>query len=220
MTSDELEDELKMLPFNCGDNAQDQHAADHQHDAATAVGSELSSQPNSKNEASRAIARKAFNLRRIDARDRRLAAIHEAGHHVIARYHGMDEVESWIERVGDPTVYNNAWVGRTRWLRPSDESSRRDAMIALAGMVAENQWRGINDPDRIGDIYDLLDDPDCMSETDWCTAGMDHGARLTETQMQDIESVIDLLSGPLWSKLLRQARRLITESRDHYTCDC
>ena len=34
---------------------------------------------------------------------------------------------------------------------------------------------------------------------------------------EEIESVIDLLSGPLWSELLAQARTLIIESRDIYT---
>jgi len=37
--------------------------------------------------------------------------MHEAGHHVIARHRGMREVDSWIERVGDPTRYETSWVG-------------------------------------------------------------------------------------------------------------
>ena len=64
---------------------------------------ELESQPCSKHEASVMVAAKSINLKRLEARDRRLAAIHEAGHHVIARHRGMHEVESWIERAGDPT---------------------------------------------------------------------------------------------------------------------
>jgi hypothetical protein len=37
-----------------------------------------------------------------------------------------------------------------------------------------------------------------------------------KSQQRQIEAVIDLLSGPLWSELLMQARKLIVESRDSY----
>ena len=60
--------------------------------------------------------------------------------------------------------------------------SRRDTMIGVAGMVAENLWKAGNDPDRMDDIYDLLDDPNCMSESDWRNGGLDCGAGLTETR--------------------------------------
>jgi hypothetical protein len=59
-----------------------------------------------------------------------------------------------------------------------------------------------------------------MSESDWCNAGLDCGAVLTETQRCEIEAVIDLLSGPLRPELLVQARRLIIESRDIDTYNC
>ena len=174
----------------------------------------LGSRPDSKHEASAVVATKSIKLKRMEARDRRLAAIHEAAHHTIARHRGMHEVESWIERVGDPTLYDTSWVGHCRWRNPSPGSSRRDTMIGVAGMVAENLWKAGNDPDRMDDIYDLLDDPNCMSESDWCEAGLDCGAVLTETQWRQIEAVIDLLCGPLRSELLGQARTLIIESRD------
>jgi hypothetical protein len=169
-----------------------------------------------KHEVSAVLAPKCINLKRIEARDRRLAAIHEAAHHIIAIHRGMHEVDSWIERVGDPTRYRSAWGGHCRWRNPSPGSSRRDAMIGVAGMVAENLWKAGNDPDRMDDIYDLLDDPNCMSESDWRNAGLEYGAALTETQWREIEAVIDLLRGPLWSELLRRARTLIIESRDTY----
>ena len=79
-------------------------------------------------------------------------------------------------------------------------------MIGVAGMVAENLWKAGNDPDRMDNIYDLLDDPNCMSESDWRNAGLIHGAAITDNPTARIEAVIDLLSGPLWSELLRQAR--------------
>ena len=164
----------------------------------------------------RSVATKRINLK-LEARDRRLAAIHEAAHHVIARHRGMHEVESWIERVGDTTVHETSWVGHCRWRNPSQGSSRRDTMIGVAGMVAENLWKAGNNPDRMDDIYDLLDDPNCMSKSDWRNGGLDCGAGLTETQQHEIESVIDLLCGPLRSELLAQARNLIIESRDIYS---
>ena len=178
---------------------------------------ELSSQLESKHEASVSVATKSINLKRREARDRRLAAVHEAAHHVIARHRGMHEVDSWIERVGDPTVHETSWAGHCRWRNPSPGASRCDLMIGVAGMVGENLSRAGNDPDRMDDIYDVLDDPNCMSESDWHNAGLDYGAGFTETQQHEIESVIDLLCGPLRSELLAQARKLIIESRDIYT---
>jgi hypothetical protein len=166
------------------------------------------------------LAAKGINLRRIEAQDRRRAAIHEAAHHVIARCFGMLDVDSWIERVGDPTYGEKSWIGHCEWRNSSPGSSQHDTMIGVAGLIAVNLWEAANDPDRMGYIYDFLDDPDCMSESDWHMASLKCGAVVTETQRREIEAVIDLLSGPLWSELLRQARTLIIESRDSYVWDC
>jgi hypothetical protein len=157
---------------------------------------ELESQRDSTHEVSHVAATKPINLKRLEARDRRLAAIHEAAHHVMARHRGIDEVESWIERVGEPTKYDTAWVGHCRWRNPHPGSRRHDVMIGVAGMVAESLWKAGNDPDRMEDIYDLLDDPNCMSESDWCTAGLDRDAGFTKKQRRQIEAVIYLLCGP------------------------
>lgn len=178
---------------------------------------ELNSQPDSKHEASVVVATKTLNLKRLEARDRRLAAMHEAGHHVMLRYRCMHEVDSWIERVGDPTRYEKSWVGHCKWRNPCPGSSRCDIMIGVAGMVAVNLWNAGNDLDRMDYIYNSLDDPDCMSESDWREAGLVCGAAFTDAQREEIEAVIDLLSGPLWSELLAQARTLIIKSRDSYT---
>jgi hypothetical protein len=170
----------------------------------------------SKHEASAVLATKGINLKRIEARDRRWAAIHEAGHDTMARHRGMREVDSWIERVGDPTRYETSWVGHCRWRNPTRGSRRSDTMIGVAGMIAENLWKAGNDPGRMDSIYDLLDDPNCMSESDWRNAGLNCDNGWTKTQHRQIEAVIDLLSGPLWSELLATARKLIVESRDSY----
>ena len=90
-------------------------------------------------------------------------------------------------------------------------------MIAVAGMIAEELWKVGNDPNRMDSICDLLDDPNRMSESDWRNAGLIHDGAITTIQLRAMEAVIDLLSGPLLSELLRQARRLIIESRDSYT---
>jgi hypothetical protein len=85
-------------------------------------------------------------------------------------------------------------------------------MINVTGMVVEELRKAGSDPNSIDSICDLLDDPNCMSESDWCNAGLDRGAAFTKKQRCEIESVIDPLSGPLWSQLLVQGRRLIIES--------
>jgi hypothetical protein len=66
-------------------------------------------------------------------------------------------------------------------------------------------------------IYDLLDDPNCMSESDRCIVGLNRDAVLTRIQLRAMEAVIDLLCGPLRQELLRQARELIVESRNACT---
>ncbi len=181
---------------------------------------QLDSQPDSNHEASGVVAPKSFHLKRLEARDRRLAAIHEAGHHIIARHRGMHVIDSWIERVGDPTRLTSAWGGHCRWRNPSRVSKVTGCMIGVAGMVAEELWKAGNDPNRMGSIYDLLDDPNRMSESDWCTAGLHPEAEITTTQLRAIEAVIELLCGPLRSQLLAQARKLIIESRHIYTYNC
>jgi hypothetical protein len=174
---------------------------------------ELGSQPDSNHETSGVTATKSIGLKRQEARDRRLAAIHEAGHHIIARHRGMHVIGSWIERAGDPTRGTSAWGGRCRWHNASRTSKVTRCMIGVAGMVAEALWKAGNDPCRMDSISDILDDPNCMSESDWRTAGIDPDSGWTTTQERAIERVTDLLRGPLRVELLAQARKLIFESR-------
>ena len=82
-------------------------------------------------------------------------------------------------------------------------------MIGVAGMMAETLWKARNDLICIDDVFDLLDDQNCMSDSDWCQAGLDRDAGFTDEQRRQIEVAFDLLRGPLWSELLRQARKLI-----------
>src|ERR1700730_14271490 len=108
---------------------------------------ELGSQTHSNYVATGVVATKGIILKRIEARDRRLAAMHEAGHDVMASHRGMHEVESWIERVGDPTRHDTSWVGHCRWRNPSRVSKVTRCMIGVAGMVAEELWKVGYDPD-------------------------------------------------------------------------
>ena len=138
--------------------------------------------------------------------------MHEGGHHVMLRHRGIYEVDSWIERVGDPTLYERAWIGRCRWRKPHPDG--RDLMIGVAGMMAETLWKARNDLICIDDVFDLLDDQNCISDLDWCQKRVsDRDAGFTDEQRRQIEVAFDLLRGPLWSELLRQARKLIVELR-------
>jgi hypothetical protein len=121
-----------------------------------------------------------INLKRIEARDRRRAAVHEAGHHVMARYRGMCEVDSWIERVGDPTPYEKSWVGHCSYRNPHPEAHQHDVMIGVAGVIAAALWDAGNDLEQMDDLYDLLDDPYCMSASDWSLAGLSPNAGFTK----------------------------------------
>ena len=89
-------------------------------------------------------------------------------------------------------------------------------MIGVAGMIAEALCKGENDPYGVDMdfMYDLLDDPDCMSESDWQLAGLTYGEGFTKKEFRQIDAAFDLLSGPLWSEVLKRARTMIIESRD------
>ena len=94
---------------------------------------ELGSQPGDKHEASAVLATKGINFKRIEARGRRWAAIHEAGHNIMVQHRGIREVDSWIERVGDPTRYEKLWVGRCEWRNPCPGSRKPDIMVGVPG---------------------------------------------------------------------------------------
>lgn len=68
---------------------------------------------------------------RITAHDRRLAAIHEAGHLVVARHHGI-HARAWIAH--DPTDEARRLIVKSRPYR--DEAARMEALIAEAERAA------------------------------------------------------------------------------------
>src|SRR5690242_16564676 len=91
---------------------------------------------------------------RFSAYCRRLAAVHEAGHAVVARQLGVVVERSWIW----PAPAGNPWRGRTNH-EPTSLECRR--AIAIAGAVAETCWR-----DHDGAVW-----RDAMSSSDWRSAG-------------------------------------------------
>jgi hypothetical protein len=77
---------------------------------------------------------------RIAARDRRMVAIHEAGHVTVARHVGWVGVSAWLEKTPDPGICEKLWIGHTRYLSPSIINkkiyNKNIDMFAVAGAVA------------------------------------------------------------------------------------
>jgi hypothetical protein len=146
-----------------------------------------------------------MNPKRTLARDRRMAAVHEAGHVVIARRLGLEIVSAWIvPNDGEPD--ERTWAGRVQIRRPheADEVSRR--MVGVAGPVAEYLWRG-------GWIEDYFPD-EAMSESDWHLAGCEPD-KPDDALMDAIGEVGQMFArgGSGWQDLIAESRRLIVASR-------
>ncbi|WP_426437794.1 hypothetical protein [Bradyrhizobium genosp. P] len=152
-----------------------------------------------------------FAPERTLARDRRLAAVHEAGHAAMAGHVGFRVVDVHIKPSGHSPLdlCNKSWVGRIT-LDQNGCSNRALAKkwrwVALAGAVAEHAWKY---NERVG--YDEVEDPAFMSLSDWHMAGSTPAA-LTGELLDDLDSVCDLLGreGRLWPHLLLISRQLIT----------
>jgi hypothetical protein len=96
------------------------------------------------------------------ARGRRMAAVHEAGHVVIARRVGFKTAVAWIWP-NEGRREERSWLGRTLLQKGPqvDDLSRR--MVGVAGSIAEHLWHG-------GWIGEYLPQEE-MSESDWRMAG-------------------------------------------------
>ncbi len=150
----------------------------------------------------------------VEAIRRRRAAIHEAGHLVIA-YHLGEYAEAEIWRAGDSPDEYPCWIGTTRQFprlytdqqgrlrqRLRKPSPARDRKIAVAGAVAEQIWtNGWCEFDWI----------DGMSPADLESAGVtsvDDIPKSVYRAAWEVERLLDP-DGPLWKAVLQQARRLI-----------
>ena len=151
---------------------------------------------------------------RIEAYDRRTAAVHEAGHIVVGRALGFT-VYGYIFRDGEPNLEWKSWLGKTDISHEQSFVPLNDAKlrIAVAGAVAEFCWRRT-------EIEDLLDDirwteVDIMSSSDWRMSGCQPGKPNADF-MQAVGTVaqyFDREKGFLWSPLVRTARELMLDAR-------
>ena len=151
---------------------------------------------------------KPVGAMRTIARDRRLAAVHEAGHVVVAAHFGLHSARAWIRPADAPMPDGRAWIGRVQFRGLDVLSSLERRMLGCAGAAAELCWRR-------EDIHpDYWIEADRMSDSDWRLADCPLGEP-DDMCIEAIEELQCLLSedGPLWSDLLRQARQLIVEAR-------
>jgi hypothetical protein len=153
------------------------------------------------------VTRSCFRTARVEARDRRLSAIHEAAHVVIARHVGMPAA-AWIYRwPTDDPMREKTWGGKT--ILGGKPSRPQRAMISVAGAVAEYVWD--SELDFLRDEGELVWwEPEIMSDTDWRLAGCAPGEPNAKF-MGAVDKVIDLLAGPLRADLYAEARRLIVD---------
>lgn len=158
-----------------------------------------------------------LDLRKLETMERRLAALHEAGHAVVARDMGMLSVSAEIWRAREPSGDRNSWVGHVRFL---DILGNRDPfgrrMLGVAGLVAVNLYLR-RDPVSCAAGLDTL------SPSDLAMAGVapDAQAPLGAIDTRDLTracaAVAEFLRQPeIRTLLLRTARRLILEATDRY----
>ena len=139
-------------------------------------------------------------------RDRRQAAVHEAGHVVVAGLLGYNPVSAWICLTDSANLlFEKGWCGRVQfWLHGASDHDRR--MIGVAGEVATIHWN----EDFVEDCFWESD----LSESDWDLTGCtpDEPDKRLFDAVREV-SVLLARNGPHWPSLARTARRLICESR-------
>jgi hypothetical protein len=147
--------------------------------------------------------------RRKEARDRRDAAVHEAGHVVVARHVGVTVVRAYIYPVPDALddyLNRTMWNGDTVLARFDNASPEQLAKIAVAGAIATLSWRG-----KPIELWKFQ----MKSFGDWAMCGCQPGRATIE--MEDAAVAVYALfnSGNrvLWKAVCQGARRLIENSR-------
>ena len=178
------------------------------------LSSSSAAQPEGPNNSSKGNMRKPINLIRTWARDRRMCAMHEAGHVVIARMLSVKVGYAYIypvEADEESNILNNkTWLGQT-FVNPRDlqRANRRErAMFGVAGAVAEQCWQGFIDDES------LWYEPTMMSESDWEETGCVPGVP-DENCLEAIYAVAAVLErgGSHWDDLVSVSRNLIIDSR-------
>ncbi|WP_332699807.1 hypothetical protein [Bosea sp. (in: a-proteobacteria)] len=134
-----------------------------------------------------------------------MAAVHEAGHAVIAMHLGVDVLDADVRPTHTHDLYSKkSYVGRATYDRPSNADQHR--LIAVAGMVAEHVWKARGP--ACEHWWDTVSDPACMSDTDWAGTGCEPGEP-DDALIEAVETVLPLLAGELQPKLTELSRRLI-----------
>jgi hypothetical protein len=143
-----------------------------------------------------------MDRKRIAARDRRSAAVHEAGHLVVARWAGAEITSAWIAPNNSPAADEKTWGGGVQIVDRTVLDPHRRRMIGVAGLIAEHLWGG-------GWIDDFWPEGN-MSESDWHMAECEPD-QPDEALWRAIDSVgrMFTVDGPVWPVVLREARRLI-----------
>jgi hypothetical protein len=151
----------------------------------------------------------------ISARDRRHAAIHEAGHLVVARHLGRrlgcPEPDALIIR-NDTALLpeERTWHGQINLYNIERLNGLERRMIGFAGAAATCLWNG-EDLD-----LEFWSDPDFggMSITDWQLAQCEPGQpdRLCNMAVTRLSRLL-CRGGRLWKPLIREARALIIVER-------
>jgi hypothetical protein len=165
-----------------------------------------------------------MNPARTQAQDRRMSAIHEAGHVVMARHLRRAVGFAFIAPtlgVEPEDQFLSTWHGKAGLADPFGTTASQRRRIGVAGAVAELVWRERRDPDAFYDLGNVaeetLSDPYSMSPSDWQIAGHDFGDDASDALWRDFQHVTKLFrrdGGKLWPDLLDEARRLIVASRE------
>ncbi len=158
-----------------------------------------------------------MDLRRLEATERRLAALHEAGHAVLAREMGMLGISAEIWRARAPSPECKSWAGHVQFLNlfaSQDPFGRR--MLGVAGLVAVNLYLG---REPVANSAGL----DTLSPSDLAMAGVpaDAETSLGSEDSHDLiracAAVAELFRQPeIRALLFRTARRLILEATGRY----
>lgn len=163
--------------------------------------------------------RMAGNPARIKAYDRRSAAIHEAGHALMAVELGYD-ADAWIyaHETSDP-LDEKTWLGHTTIHGgPGDYGHPHSRMVAVAGMVAEILWKNGRNDDY-AEPYgweDYLMDGGSMSYSDWRMADCEPGE--PDADLFEVTAKVGrLFMSELWPTLTEMSRMLMSETDIIYT---
>lgn len=151
---------------------------------------------------------------RMKAYDRRLAAIHEGGHALMAVYLGYT-ADAWIHpNETDELIAEKTWLGHaTVHDRPRSCAHPHNRMIAVAGMVAETLWKNGRD-EEYAEPYGwegILLDEDCMSFSDWWNTNCEPGQ--PDDDLYDVVAeVAGLFMGDYWPILTDMSRTLMSDT--------